>query len=558
MPCPRSLCFSGSRAGYLRITIKKITMKKLLLSLLTVQAAVCVAQNPYLPLWEFIPDGEPYVFEDPDKPGEFRVYVYGSHDTEDSIYCGRDQVAWSASVNDLRHWRYDGVIFESRRDARGNLLNQSGVADVLYAPDIAEAVETRMVDGKPVTSKCYYLYPNTQAGGRFNMVAKSSRPDGPFVVCNWNPDKPQETVGPFGFDPAAFVDDDGRAYGYWGFGESWVGELDVNTMATLKPGTEAKRNIPGYREDSLFRFFEASSIRKIKDKYVFIYSRITASGEDGLPSSNYTLAYCYSNSPMGPWTYGGTIIDGRGKEQRPDGTWVATATPNGNTHGSICQINGKWWVFYHRQAGTTEYSRQAMVAPLDVQVKEGASGYVKIREAEFTSEGFMTEGLDPYAVTPGGIACYYMGPKPAYQVYPHVIYSGSHSEIIRGMHYDAADPYDASINCCPLVNNTAGSVAGYKYFNFGKTYGRSNLQLVIDCVQEGVSGCLCVYLDRPSEDEGGIRLASLPITAKDGKSVLTIDVPDLKYYNGKHALFFTFSSETEGKSLCRINSFCFR
>ena len=25
--------------------------------------------NPYLPLWEHIPDGEPYVFEDPDYPG---------------------------------------------------------------------------------------------------------------------------------------------------------------------------------------------------------------------------------------------------------------------------------------------------------------------------------------------------------------------------------------------------------------------------------------------------------------------------------------------------------
>ena len=29
--------------------------------------------NPYLPLWEHIPDGEPYVFEDPDNPGKFRV-----------------------------------------------------------------------------------------------------------------------------------------------------------------------------------------------------------------------------------------------------------------------------------------------------------------------------------------------------------------------------------------------------------------------------------------------------------------------------------------------------
>ncbi|MBQ5461410.1 MAG: hypothetical protein IIT55_06180, partial [Bacteroidaceae bacterium] len=38
------------------------------------------AQNPYLPLWEYISDGEPYVFEDPDCPGKQRVYIYGSHD----------------------------------------------------------------------------------------------------------------------------------------------------------------------------------------------------------------------------------------------------------------------------------------------------------------------------------------------------------------------------------------------------------------------------------------------------------------------------------------------
>lgn len=31
------------------------------------------ALNPYLPSWEYIPDGEPHVFGD-------RVYIYGSHD----------------------------------------------------------------------------------------------------------------------------------------------------------------------------------------------------------------------------------------------------------------------------------------------------------------------------------------------------------------------------------------------------------------------------------------------------------------------------------------------
>ena len=34
-------------------------------AVLTIQA-----QNPYLPLWEHLPDGEPRVFDDPDNPGQ--------------------------------------------------------------------------------------------------------------------------------------------------------------------------------------------------------------------------------------------------------------------------------------------------------------------------------------------------------------------------------------------------------------------------------------------------------------------------------------------------------
>ena len=46
--------------------------------------------NPYLPLWEHVPDGEPRVFEDPDNPGKFRVYIVGSHDVRATSYCGPD------------------------------------------------------------------------------------------------------------------------------------------------------------------------------------------------------------------------------------------------------------------------------------------------------------------------------------------------------------------------------------------------------------------------------------------------------------------------------------
>ena len=530
--------------------MKKLISSCTLCALIALQAT---AQNPYLPLGEFIPDGEPYVFDDPDNPGKKRVYVYGSHDNLVTEYCGKDQVVWSASVDDLTHWRYDGIIFESKKDANGKLLHDDGTGDVLYAPDVA----CRKENGKTV----YYLYPNNQAGGRNGMVAKADRPDGPFKVCNWRSDNPAVSDGILQFDPAVFIDDDGRVYGYWGFKRSNAAELDPATMATVKPGTSIVEDmIPGYEMDKTYRFFEASSIRKIKDKYVFVYSRWTNDGEFGLWESNYTLAYCYSNSPLGPWTYGGTIIDGRARERRSDGTTISTACPNGNTHGSICEINGKWWVFYHRQAGTNEYCRQAMVAPIDVEVTEGKDGYVRISEGEVTSEGFLTEGLDPFTRYSAGIACYYTGPEPAHAEYPNVVYPGSHTEIHRINYKGVKKPYDYTIDICPMVNNTAGSAIGYKYYNFTKTYGSGALQLTLNYMPEGVDGTIDIYLDRPSLSEGGVKVGSYDVKASSANKAAdaTIDVSALTHYSGKHALFLVFSSAEKGKSICRVNTLQFK
>ena len=216
--------------------------------------------NPYLPLWEHIPDGEPYVFEDPDNPGKQRVYIYGSHDNLKTMYCGRDQVVWSAPVEDLSQWRYDGVILVVDKNAKGEPFDAAGTADVLYAPDVTLVTDSM---GK----KTYYLFPNDQTGFRNGLIAKSDRPNGPFEVCNWNAENPNQVDGVLQFDPAVFVDDDGRVYGYWGFEHSMAAEIDPTTMATVKPGTEVVDGmISGRNEPGIFRFFEASSIRKVKDK----------------------------------------------------------------------------------------------------------------------------------------------------------------------------------------------------------------------------------------------------------------------------------------------------
>ena len=227
--------------------VRKIMM---ILSCLISLSFTLSAQNPYLPLWEFIPDGEPYVFEDPDCLGKYRVYIYGSHDNLKWMYCGRDQVVWSAPIEDLTRWRYDGVIFKVNESPELYKLNADGTDDVLFAPDVTVTTDA---DGK----KTYYLFPNNQGSGRNSMIAKSDRPDGPFTVCNWNKERPRETFGCLGFDPAVFVDDDGRVYGYWGFGISHGAELAPTTMCTVKPGTEVVENmISGYRQEGIFRFTE--------------------------------------------------------------------------------------------------------------------------------------------------------------------------------------------------------------------------------------------------------------------------------------------------------------
>ena len=519
-----------------------------------VKSELTTVGNPYLPLWEHIPDGEPYVFEDPDTPGKQRVYIYGSHDNLKTMYCGRDQVVWSAPVENLSQWRYDGIILVVDKNAKGEPFDSASTADVLFAPDVTLVTDST---GK----KTYYLFPNDQTGGRNGLIAKSDRPNGPFEVCNWNADDPNKVDGIYGFDPAVFVDDDGRVYGYWGFEHSYAAEIDPATMCTVKPGTKIVDGmVSGRNEPGKFRFFEASSIRKIKDKYVFIYSRWTEPGEFGLPDTNYTLAYAYSDKPLGPWTYGGTIIDGRGREVNEQGDTIATGVVSGNTHGSICEVNGQWYVFYHRQAGLDEYARQAMVAPIEVKVEEGLGGKVEISEGEYNSEGFALEGLDPFERHSAGIACWITGPKVAVHDWPKNIYYGSYVETSYGTETNFDEPYDLKNNTNRVVNNTDGSIVGYKYFNFTKSYDGDYLQLLLRLIPEGIDGTINIMIDRPWESQGGKLLGTITLKADMPKesTEMAIELPALADYTGKHALFFVFASDTKEKSICTLEDFAFR
>lgn len=425
------------------------------------------AGNPYLPLWEHLPDGEPRVFEDPDNPGKFRAYIIGSHDVRATSYCGPDIRAWSAPVEDLTEWRDEGPIFTYK------INNQW---DVMFAPDL---VEIKGKDGK----KVYYIYPHSRGQGREAMVAKGDRPDGPFTPVNMTPDGTRTVPGStMGFDPGVLIDyitdrnapdfEIGfKAYGFWGFQTSTAGELDQATMYSLKPGTQAisrfQNRIFEGEDPAAFGFFEAASIRKVGNKYVWIYSGYSGQ-EYGQDRSNSTLRYGYGDSALGPWKSGGVLVDSRAVVLNQDGTRLQTGYSGHNTHGSLQLINDQYYVFYHRPPRGFGNARQAMVAPVKVEwdekpVSEGgkvtisgydpyapdnvwtakASGGNHYTGAEVTSEGFHIFGLDPYNYYSAGYACYL-----------------SNQQLVQ----DSWDNWD---NNMPLANVQNGNIIGYKYFGFG-------------------------------------------------------------------------------------------
>jgi len=443
-----------------------------------------VAGNPYLPLWEHVPDGEPRVFEDPDHPGKYRAYIIGSHDVRFTSYCGPDTRIWSAPTDNLTQWRDEGPVFTYQID---------GQWDVMYAPDL---VEIKRKDGK----KDYYLYPHSRGPGREAMVAKGSRPDGPFTPVNLTEDGKRTVPGSIlGFDPAVYIeyitdpkDPDYeigfRAYGFWGFQRSSAAQLDQKTMYSLRPGTQViSRLLPAslrygvlrdpagtefpniYPGEDLgtFNFFEASSIRKVGNKYVTVFSGYSGP-EYGVSSSNSTLRYAVGDSPLGPWKSGGVVVDSRAPVLNEKGTSLQTSNGGHNTHGSIEEINGQWYVFYHRPPRGFGFARQAMVAPITVTWDEkpvsqggsvsiraydpyGANGLWTVKDsqgkeykgAEVTSEGFHFYGLDPYQYYSAGYACYLSDP---------------------GTQQDSWDIWD---NHMPITKVKNGNIIGYKYFGFG-------------------------------------------------------------------------------------------
>ena len=547
--------------------------KKLIVAALSMVATLATAQNPYLPLWEHLPDGEPRVFEDPDNPGKMRAYIIGSHDVKFTEYCGNDIRIWSAPVEDLTNWRDEGPVFS-------HYVN--GKWDTMFAPDLVE------VKDKTTGKKTYWLYPHSRGWRRVAMVCKGDRPDGPFTPVNLNADGTACVDGSIiDFDPSVFVENitnkkdpdyarGFRAYVFYGFRHSTAFELDQDNMYAVRPGTEIHdyfipaserygviRDPEGTQYPALykgqnpgdFNFFEASSIRQVGNKYVMVFSGYSGP-EYGQGSTNSALRYAFGDSPLGPWRSGGVLVDSRGIVPNEDGTHLVGMNAAHNTHGSIQEINGQWYVFYHRPPRGFGFARQAMVAPIKIEwdKKPVAKGgqvritaydpYAKNNEwttkasdgmqytgAEVTSEGFNIFGLPPYAYYSAGIACYMSDQKWM------------------------QDNFDVWNNSMDLAGVKNGGVVGFKYFGFGGlaqhtkgikpfegTKQGDNTKFCINMTSKGKGAFrVRVMLDGPYANStwNGKEIAVVDVPANAAKEATTYEVavPAVEGLTGKHAIY---------------------
>ena len=547
--------------------------KKLIIAALSMVATLATAQNPYLPLWEHLPDGEPRVFEDPDNPGKMRAYIIGSHDVKFTEYCGNDIRIWSAPVEDLTNWRDEGPVFS-------HYVN--GKWDTMFAPDLVE------VKDKTTGKKTYWLYPHSRGWRRVAMVCKGDRPDGPFTPVNLNADGTACVDGSIiDFDPSVFVENitnkkdpdyarGFRAYVFYGFRHSTAFELDQDNMYAVRPGTQIRdyfipaserygviRDPEGTQYPALykgqnpgdFNFFEASSIRQVGNKYVMVFSGYSGP-EYGQGSTNSALRYAFGDSPLGPWRSGGVLVDSRGIVPNADGTHLVGMNAAHNTHGSIQEINGQWYVFYHRPPRGFGFARQAMVAPIKIEwdKKPVAKGgqvritaydpYAKNNEwtakasdgmqytgAEVTSEGFNIFGLPPYAYYSAGIACYMSDQKWM------------------------QDNFDVWNNSMDLAGVKNGGVVGFKYFGFGGlaqhtkgikpfegTKQGDNTKFCINMTSKGKGAFrVRVMLDGPYANStwNGKEIAVVDVPANAAKEAKTYEVavPAIEGLTGKHAIY---------------------
>ncbi|WP_173383267.1 family 43 glycosylhydrolase [Fibrobacter succinogenes] len=276
-------------------------------------STAAMAENPIIQTY-YSPDPAPVVFGD-------TVCVYTGNDEGGHFFTMH---GWRVScTTDMVNWTDMGALILSNESFGGNAKKNG---------DWAAQVVRR--NGK------YYYYVTVEStrGGRAINVAVADRPQGPFKDAL----NGKHLAGPNWdyIDPTVWIDDDGQAWLYWGNPKLYYAKLKEN-MIEFDGDIKVTDMSRGFSPNGNSVYTEGPWIHKRGKKYYMIYA------SHGVPEK---ISYSTSDSPTGPWTWGGIIMD-QGNN---------TAFTN---HSGLIDFKGRSFFFYHNQKNVSGggYSRSTAI-----------------------------------------------------------------------------------------------------------------------------------------------------------------------------------------------------
>lgn len=265
-----------------------------------------------------------------------RVYFYmtadafeydGAGEIKENSY-GKIQSINVVSTDDMMNFTDHGSIAVAGEKGAAKWAHNS------WAP----AAAWKEVDGKVK----FFLYFADNGGGI--GVLESDSPVGPFtdpvgkaLISRQTPNCADVL---WLFDPAVLVDDDGRAYLYFGGGVPEGKVADPGTARVVELG-EDMISIKGEPEViDVPYLFEDSGIHKAGNKYYYTYCtnwQVDEAGTLKYGIHNAEIVSLESDSPMGPFVFKERILEN-------PGTFCGLY---GNNHHCVFSFQDRWYITYH-------------------------------------------------------------------------------------------------------------------------------------------------------------------------------------------------------------------
>lgn len=264
-----------------------------------------------------------------------RLYIYTTNDVieynadgsvMENSYAQIDKINCISSA-DLVNWTDHGAIPVAGRNGIAKWAGKS------WAP----AAAYKVINGE---DKFFLYFCN---GGNGVSVLTADDPAGPWTDPLGHGLITRETPNCADvlwlFDPAVFVDDDGTGYLYFGGGVPEDKIANPGTIRCVQLGEDMISIVGEPQVIDAPYVFEDSGMNKIGGKYYYNYCSNWQTEGNTLGITNGAINYMVSDSPMGPFVYGGQLFVNQGQFF---GLY-------GNNHHSIAEFKGVHYLIYHNR-----------------------------------------------------------------------------------------------------------------------------------------------------------------------------------------------------------------